>query len=481
MKNKNNLKNAINIFSLLFIVFVLNSCSNILDINEDPNKSSDANPATLLTASEVNLGYILGGNVTRMSANIVQHYAGHRGQPLEYSQYEITSSATDNLWTNIYDVMNDMRRIQEKTKASGDKIYLGISQLLEAYTMSVTTDLFGDVPYSDALKNFNRITPSYDKQEIIYTNLLKLVDEGIVNVKSGQGDIDIPKDNDVIFSGNAVKWERFGNSLKLRLLNHLSKKNSGAAKAFLDTNPNLIISSSDNALIKYGNSPSNANPIYQFDVLSGRKDNAVCNTIVDKMKAINDPRIPLFFAPIKNGNLAGQITGNPPGNDEDDSGEAKFSRVGPAYASSDSPVILISAAEVNFIKSEIYKRAGDDVNAKIYYELAIKEDFSSLKLSEAEATAYLIKPQVLYNNTLERIMEQKWITMFQSSYESWVDWRRTGFPVLSPATINRTSGVIPRKLSLPQLELNLNSANVKAGPGIPVPFVTLTQKVWWDQ
>ena len=71
--------------------------------------------------------------------------------------------------------------------------------------------------------------------------------------------------------------------------------------------------------------------------------------------------------------------------------------------------------------------------------------------------------------------------MFQASFESWVDWRRTGYPMLTPATTNRTNGVIPRKLSLPQTEINLNADKVKEGPGIPVPFETLKGKVWWDQ
>jgi hypothetical protein len=77
-------------------------------------------------------------------------------------------------------------------------------------------------------------------------------------------------------------------------------------------------------------------------------------------------------------------------------------------------------------------------------------------------------------------MEQKWITMFQGSYESWVDRRRTGFPVLTPPAINRTSGVIPRRLPYPQIEINVNTAALQAGPGIPIPFVSLGNKVWWD-
>ena len=105
-------KKYLNFFAItksIILVLLLNviwsSCSNELDINDDPNKPTDVPLNVLLTASEANLAYTLGGDATRIPASIVQHYAGHRGQPLEYGQYNITASATDNLWTNLYEVM----------------------------------------------------------------------------------------------------------------------------------------------------------------------------------------------------------------------------------------------------------------------------------------------------------------------------------------------------------------------------------------
>ena len=197
------------------------------------------------------------------------------------------------------------------------------------------------------------------------------------------------------------------------------------------------------------------------------------------MKSLSDPRIAVYFKPVVNGALAGQVLGNIPGDDTDDSGESLFSRTGSAYASTDSPVILISAAEVNFIKAEIYFRASDATNALLNYNNAITQDLTSLGLA-ASATTYLANPLVAYNNTLQRIMEQKWITMYQGAYESFVDWRRTGFPALTPSINNRTTNAIPVRLSYPQIEINVNTASLQAGPGIPQPYVSLSNKVWWD-
>ena len=470
--------NTKNLFVGVFAsLLLLSSCTSELDINSDPNAPTAVPNSTLLTSSEVNLGYIIGGEATRMPSNIVQYYAGHRGQPNEYARYDITPSATDGLWTNMYNVLIDLKTIENNASATNDKLYLGISQLLQVYTFSVLTDNFGDIPYSDALQLSSILTPAYDKQEDIYNDLLVRVDNGIANVTTNAGSN--PGAADVIYGGSSTKWAAFGNSLKLRLLNHLSLRRPAVALTFLQTNPTLISNTANDAKLVFGISASNSNPIYQFDVLSGRKDNAVANTLVNKMKSLSDPRIAVYFKPIVNGALAGQVLGNIPGDDTDDSGESLFSRTGSAYASTDSPVILISAAEVNFIKAEIYFRASDAANALLNYNNAITQDLTSLGLAPS-ATTYLANPLVAYNNTLERIMEQKWITMYQGAYESFVDWRRTGFPALTPSLNNRTTNAIPVRLSYPQIEINVNSASLQAGPGIPLPYVSLSNKVWWD-
>lgn len=469
------------LFHFLGILALLSfsSCKQELDINENPNELVNVPTKTILTSSMVSLGYTLGGEATRMPATVVQYYAGHRGQPLEYAQYDISPSSTDGLWTNLYDVLMDLRTVQTKSEASGDKIYLGISQLLQAYTFSVTTDIFGDIPFSEALELSSNITPAYDKQEIIYPELIKMIDLGIANVKSASGAA--PSSDDIIYAGDITKWVRFGNSLKLRLYNHIAKKDANAAKNFLDTNPLLIEDNAYNAKIIFGNTSASANPIYQFDVLSGRKDNAIANTIVDKLKALNDPRLYVYFKKVQNNGagLAGQYLGNIPGDDTDDSGENLYSRVGSAYGSINSPVYLISSAEINFIKSEVYFRNSDTSNSKIAFENAISQDFNALGVSDV--SSYLTNPSVSYDGTLARIMEQKWITMFQAAFESWVDWRRTSLPILTPPSVNKTNDAIPRRLPYPQIEINVNGNSLSQGPGIPIPYESMKVKMWWDK
>ena len=475
-KIRNNISKYAVLLALTATPLVITSCRQELDINVDPNNPSQASLSGLLSASQVGFAFALGGEGTRMPASIVQHYAGHRAQPLDYAQYRITSSATDGTWTALYNTLMDMREMENKATASGNQAYLGVSKILQAHAFSVITDLFGDIPFSQALQGRTNITPVYDKQEDIYPALITMIDEGIAALSAGTETIS----GDIVYGGDVAKWKKYGNSLKLRLLNHLSSRQPNAAANFLATNPNLIDTSVDDAKVLFGSVASNANPIYQFDVLSGRKDQAVASTIVDKMKALSDPRVSLYFEPVT-GNalgLKGQYLGNAPGNDTEDSQKNRYSRVGSAYASIKAPVVLMSAAEVNFIKAEVYHRASDS-RAQAAYQAAITQDFAALGLSSS-AAAYLANVNVAYNGTLQRIMEQKWITMFQASYESWVDWRRTGFPILTPAANNATSNVIPRNLPYPDVEINSNRANLVAGPGIPIPYTGLSNRVWWD-
>ena len=476
-KIRNNISKYAVLLALTATPLVITSCRQELDINVDPNNPSQASLSGLLSGSQVGFAFALGGEGTRMPAAVVQHYAGHRNQSLRYAQYRITSSDTDGTWTALYNTLMDMKELENKAAASGNQAYLGVSKILQAHAFSVTTDLFGDIPFSQALQGRANITPVYDKQEDIYPALITMIDEGLAALTAATETIS----GDIVYGGNVTKWKKYGNSLKLRLLNHLSSRQPNAAANFLATNPSLIDTSADDAKVAFGSVASNANPIYQFDVLSGRKDQAVASTIVNKMRALSDPRVSVYFNPVANNNsgLQGQYLGNTPGNDTDDSGENEYSRVGSAYASIKAPVVLMSAAEVNFIKAEVYYRASNAASAQAAYQAAITQDFAALGLSSS-AAAYLANANVAYNGTLQRIMEQKWITMFQASYESWVDWRRTGFPALTPAASNVTSNVIPRNLPYPDVEINSNRANLVAGPGVPIPYTGLSNRVWWD-
>jgi hypothetical protein len=227
---------------LLLVGLASASCKKMLDINTDPNNYTDVPVTTLLPAAEVNLAFTLGGNASRYAGSFIQHYGGHRGQPVQYGQYNFDPSQSDNFWSSMYaGVLRDLRTIIDKSRVTGDSMYVGAAQILSAHTFSVLTDMYGDIPFTDALNGVGSITPKYDKQEDIYPALINLLTAGAANVKSGTGRK--PGTDDVLYGSIAAApawgtaWEKAANSLKLRLLNHLSKVQPTAAQDFSVNKP----------------------------------------------------------------------------------------------------------------------------------------------------------------------------------------------------------------------------------------------------
>jgi len=207
VKIRNNISKYAVLLALTAAPLVVTSCRQELDINVDPNNPSQASLSGLLSGSQVGFAFALGGEGTRMPASIVQHYAGHRAQPLDYAQYRITSSSTDVAWGAFYNVLMDMKELENKATASGSQAYVGVSKILQAHAFSVVTDMFGDIPFSDALQGRSNITPAYDKQENIYPALIAMIDEGLTALSAGTETIS----GDIVYGGDVAKWKKYGN------------------------------------------------------------------------------------------------------------------------------------------------------------------------------------------------------------------------------------------------------------------------------
>ncbi|MEQ8244079.1 SusD/RagB family nutrient-binding outer membrane lipoprotein [Fulvivirga sp.] len=492
-------------YKLLLIALLLTATAcedNFLEINKDPNNPTDVPVSVLLPAIEARLAYSYGGaEYATQPAHFVHYYAGHRNQHLRFDQWDIQLPDNNNYWNTIYaGVLQDIQEMETRALASESFTYVGIGKVLRALSFAMLTDGFGDIPYEEALKVSEVITPAYDTQESIYPKLIAMLDDAILDL--GKPSFQVPGSDDYIYGGSTTSWIKFANSLKLRLLNRISKQDASAAINFLNTNPSLIANNSEGAEVAFVATATQENPMYQLDNLSGFQDNALSAQFLDRLTNLNDPRIPHFFEPITNG---GGRAGKASGLDDDDSGRGKYSRIGAVFAAADAPVPFITFAEVQFIIAEVQFRAGNTGAAQTAYETAVAADLERVSnvaggkreinlltasnrganlptISATEISDYLAQPEVAYNGTLARIMEQKYISNFVNPAEAWYDWRRTGLPAnfTIPST-NFTVGVRPRKLPYPQNEINFNSGSLSAGPGIPVKDVTLLNRVWWDQ
>lgn len=444
----------------LILTFLSLSCSEWIDpeINSDPNNPTDVGEAQLLAPVEANLAYIVGGELARWSCVWMQQIAGIQSQSAENDIYIISESDADNAWSwNLYAPgMINTKLIMEKAAAGGSPHYAGVAKILMAYHLGVTTDLWGDIPYSDALKGLqNNFKPKYDTQQQVYDTIFSLLDQAIQNL-SATNSVLSPGDEDLIYGGDLTKWKKTAYALKARYNLHLAKrKGTTAYTAALDAIANSYTGNEDDFRFVFGTNFNNSNPIYQSEQRRVGYYSASA-TYQEKLSSTGDPRQAVYF----DGTL-----GSKPGEPDPDA-----SSIGAAYASADSPVYLISYAELKFIEAEAALATGDLPRAADAYNEGLKASL----LREGvygNGSWYNSQEETSATITLEKIMTQKWLSSFLQ-IETWTDWRRTGFPQLALAT-GAVKNQIPRRLPYPENERLYNGENMPAG-------LTITDRVWWD-
>lgn len=461
--------------SILSITLLLSSCSSWIDssINNDPNNPTDVAMTQLVAPIEANLAYITGGELARFTSSWMQQVAGLQGQSADYDIYNMSESDTENAWSwNLYQPgMMNTKILMEKAVTNKSPYYGGIAKILMAYHLGITTDLFGDIPYSDAFKGASGQTKSkYDTQETIYTTIFTLLNDGITDLSATSSSFK-PGAEDLIYGGNKDKWIKTAYALTARYKLHLAKqKGSAAYTDALTALANAYTSNDDDCKLVFGAAYNNSNPISQFQKERAKYMGAN-TTYLNMLNAANDPRIPVYFALSDTSTVTGVVklayVGSAAGQKD-----SRASLMGVNYASSTSPVYLISYAEIKFIEAEASFNTGDVPRAVIAYNAALK---ASLDREGVYNAAWFTANSITASTiTLEKIMTQKYLSSFLQA-ESFTDWRRTGFPTLAPATGAITTE-IPRRLPYAQDERLYNYDNYK-----PYEKLTLTSRVWWDK
>jgi len=452
----------IKIISILSFTVLLSSCSTWIDssLNKDPNNPTDVAMAQLVAPIEANLAYIVGGELPRFTCGWMQQIAGLQSQSADNDIYNISEADTENAWSyNLYSPgMINTKLLMEKAVSTKSPHYGGIAKVLMAYHLGVTTDLFGDIPYSDAFKGATGQTKSkYDTQEAIYTTIFSLLNDAITDLSAASSAYE-PGTEDLIYGGDLTKWTKTAYALKARYSLHLVKqKGASAYTDALTAIANAYTSNDDDLKLVFGDAYNNSNPIFQFQ--SERAHYIGANTTyLNMLNSVNDPRRAVYFAG-NVGSAAGQSNSN-------------ASAVGLNYASSASPVYLTSFAEMKFIEAEASFQTNDIPRAVTAYNAGLKASldregvYNAVWFAANSITAGTI--------SLEKIMNQKYLSSFLQ-IESFTDWRRTGFPTLALAT-GAVTTEIPRRLPYAQDERLYNYDNFK-----PYEGLTLTSRVWWDK
>jgi hypothetical protein len=456
-------------YILLSAALMFSSCEKFLDVNENPNEPSLVQESLLLPAIEYNLVHnVVAGWASINAAHFMQLIALNQAPP-NVGTYLLNPADLNDTWRYTYtDCLENLRLMKKQADEKGNAIYSGIASVLTAYTIAYTTDMWGDVPYSQGLNATETFTPAYDSQEAVYTTIQTLLDEGIASFQAAGGTP--PGNRDFFYQGNTAQWIRAAYTLKARYYMHLTKapNHTAAAQAQLALSAleNGMQSNSDDLRLVYDGTAGKENRWYrnflpvETIILSSKT--------VDSLVNRNDPRIAQLITRSKQNNTyLGRVIGSAGiGSLE------SYSLGGSFYASANSPLYLINYREALLLKAEASLILSGVEAAAPFYRQAIEADMAHIGVSSDTAIASYLASRGNINgdNALSYIMEEKAVVNFLSS-EIFNDWRRTGYPALS--RVQNAVSDIPRKMLYPLNELTNNPQPQHSGDA-------LTKRVWWD-
>jgi hypothetical protein len=482
-------KNIKSIMASMLFVSILCSCQDLTELNENPNGAvpDNVNPnlvmSTVLTESAkgyVNLGYgIIGG--------VMQH-TQKDGWFSDHNNYDWANQD----WSGYYAILEDNKLMYDRSVDLEYEFHQGVALVMKSFVFGLVTDLWGDAPYTAALqgeKLGEYLRPAFDTQESIYTAILADLETANTLLSKPESEYaGIAPDADVIYGGDPAAWRKLANSLALRYYMRISAKKPDVAKSGIEKiagNPGeypIITSADDDAVMEYpGTSADTSFPNNtKFDASqSNYSRTKMCETLVDKLQKINDPRLGVWAAKVEIPLVVDASF--PPGTDEIVEVDGKQYRhmspdkVGTTPVNTDPEYVglpagmlglpftynfnpsnnqgafnphvsqlnvmykgasgdmllarLISAAEVNFILAEASLKGWSVGDAKSFYEAGVHASMEVWGVDD-DYEDYIEEAGVSYAGTLEQLMEQKWIASWTAATESWFDYRRTGLPAL---------------------------------------------------
>jgi hypothetical protein len=429
------LRHSVALAATMVAGFVAGGCSDGYfegpRLNENPNKPSTAAPDQQFVGFQAFTFSAITGDLNRLISLWMQQMAGTGRQWAGYDQYVVTENDFTMGAFYAQGALVDIRGVQSKVQE--DKLYLGIAQTWEALLVDLTSDVWGDIPYSQAVSD--SLHPQLDKQVDVHNALLALVDQGITNITAGGAG---PNAADLVYGGDKTKWAQAAHTLKARMYMHLGESDAANyAKALTETNAGISSPANDFTTF-HSSTTGEANHWYQFRIQRGT-DISAGKFLIDLMKQRSDPRLTAYFAP--GPGAGGQIIGARPGQEYDGS-QAWLSatRGAPDFR---QPVLTF--AENQLIRAEAQYRTGAQPAA-----------LATLNAYRA-SVGLPAKSGLSGAALLTAIMEEKYVALFQNT-EVWNDYRRTCYPNLTPAS----GGFIPARLVY-------GTDERRANPNIPSP------------
>jgi len=461
-------------------LLALSGCSKFLDVNKDPNNPLQVKESLILTPVEVTISTNIAGGFNGTSAAYwMQQLSLNQPSP-DMETYRILPADVDNTWSfYLYpNVFQNLKVMIEQAEAAGHNQYAAIGKTLFAYSLALTTDVWNDIPYSESLKIPAITLPKYDTQEEVYKGIQTTLDSALFYINKPASAI-APGSDDFIYGGDMKKWKKYIYMLKARYYLRLTKAPGRTASLQADSALTALASgftsNDDNAKVSYAGTAQAETPWYQ-NTLPGAGGVVMAKSFIDLLNSNNDPRLPIIADTNTAGVYAGRPAGIGAGPDPNvySSLNTFYGGYLPIEDNSDgagAPLYLATYSEALFIKAEAVFIKSGAAAADPVYRQAIAAHMNMLGVAAADQTVYIAsRPALTTADAVEQIIGEKYIADFLS-IETYNDWRRTGFPVLTLAA-NPYVPYIPRRWPYSSTELLTNPR--------PEQSATTADRVWWD-
>jgi SusD/RagB-like outer membrane lipoprotein len=512
------MKKIFNYSWLLTVLVLTASCDKGLEsLNKNKTSPTTVDPAFLLNNAVIQTSYPVKSLV--FDIGIVQQMISPNGGVLAGANFNQDSRDVTNppIWAayyqNVIKYTHDVI-VQTKSVATRSNLY-NMARIFQAYVFMILTDEYGDIPYSQAGAGYSAqiFFPKYDAQQAIYTDIIKELTEAAAALNAA-GTIET---SDILYTGNIAKWKKFAYSLLLRAGMRIAKADATKAQATVQAAVagGVITDNADNAYMRH-----DAN--YTWPIGNSLNGSEAANfyltkPFVDQLKTTNDPRlsaIAIRYMGATSGNGQTVASGNttaavqigmPMGKDNGTvvaaataDGLASFYEYSQAdrrrVTKVSSPVFYVTAAQTNLLLAEArFKGWVTTGTAAQYFSDGIKSHMDQMATFDAGSAiaagardTYIAANPLTPGSELQQINTQYWIASFLNGPEAFANFRRSGYPALTPNPYGQPTnpdvpnGTFIRRLTYPTSELSVNTANVNEAISRQGPD-KLSTKVWWDK
>lgn len=471
----------INIIYILLFALLINGCTNDFEqINEDPNRIAEISPATLLNPIIYGLASHGANRSDAITFNLMQVSVPFPSVSGGLHRYDVSLGIGNSSWDNYYKWLQNIKEMKMAAEKRQDANYTAIALTLNAFAYANLTDLFGPVPMREAVSAEEGIlTPEFDSQQEIYTAIL-----ADLETANTLYDLENPMvyETDILFGNDIARWQKFTNSLHMRLLLRISNRvETNAFEKLSSMVQNsakypVFESTEESAILQVTGVTPNVSPWGRPQDF--RLSTKMATFFLDNLNGWEDPRRSIISteANIEDQNIG--YVGIPSayaGNESQFQYNASTFQI--KQVENPMKIYILPYSEIAFIKAELAQR-GYISNAQGYYEEGVRAAMEQLGAVLPED--YFANPLTAYNGSLDQIMLQKYYGLYFVDYQQWFEYRRTGLPELPTTEAMFNEAKMPSRLYYPSDLAIGNAPGYKQGVEMLGGKDDINVKVWWD-